>query len=354
MWKELMLSARSRSLCDWETVLPDLDMAILKDRYLDPAPGTARRVLCRTKHDCPETQCSFRDIRDLSTGTSACCTLRYGIQPVKTTPLELSCFSLSYARFHVALCAELGLELSNSDLDDGFFWELGMFKYGAAKRTPVYLSYLHSAEQLAIKINDLLLRAPAAFALIVFDRSLIRSKTESAMAEKKCFCLALPEILRMNRDCSFSKIGSVASIFTACKSEKQIPDIRTYQCAADTKWCDLCLTHEDSETVMVSLNGEPAIPLSYRAMGLYSKKDDKPTAAFKLLLCFLDTQDGTVPIPAKTSKEYDYLVQHKKELTACFKKVFPTISDGPAFEYDGKAFCYRAKFLTHRPVVITH
>lgn len=63
MWKELMLSARSRSLFDWRLSLPELDIDIFRERYLDPAPGEVGQVLCPTKADCPETECSCRNIR---------------------------------------------------------------------------------------------------------------------------------------------------------------------------------------------------------------------------------------------------------------------------------------------------
>ena len=353
MWKELMLSARSRSLFDWHFVLPELDMTVFKERYLDPAPGASGQVLCPTMKDCPEADCHCRAVRDLSTGSFACCTRRWGVPNVAVTANELANFSLGYARFHALLCRELGLELSHADLDDHFFWELGVFKCGAAKRRPVYLSYLQSFEQLDAKVRVLLASTPTAFALVVFDRTLIRSSTIAAMTAEKCLCVALPDVLRMNRDCSITRIVEREAIFDCFKSAEGNGGIKTYLCAAGTKWSDICLTHEDSETVYVSRRGESPVPFSYRAMGLFNAKNDKPSLAFLTLLKLLDSPDGSVEVPAKTSPQYDFLVQRKKELQACFRKIFPTVEDGPPIIYDRNTFRYTLRFLTRHPAVIT-
>ncbi|MPM23829.1 hypothetical protein SDC9_70306 [bioreactor metagenome] len=352
MWKELMLSARSRSLFDWRLSLPELDIDIFRERYLDPAPGEVGQVLCPTKADCPETECSCRNIRDLSMGTVACCIHRFGIPPIKTTGQDLSCFSLSYARFHADLCKTLGLEYSGVDMDNRFFWELGVFKIGAAKRIPVYISYLQTLAHLDAKIRLLLASTPSTFAVVVFDMSLIRKSTVAALTEKKCICLSLKEVIRMNRDSSMLATDSSLPVFQTMKSSDFTGGIKTYTCSAGTKWSDICITHHDSETVYINRRGEPPVAFSYRSMGLVNSRKDTPSMAFMTLLKFLDSSDGSVKVPAKSSTEYDFIVQRKKELLACFEKVFPTIKDGSPIIYDRKTFCYRVTFLIKQPPVL--
>lgn len=349
----MMLSARSRSLFDWRLNLPEIDIERFEKKFLDPIAGKFGEVLCPINNECPVEECFNRQIRDLSEGTVACCTKRYGVQNIKVAPYDLYAFSLSYARFHGELCKKLGIELSNTDMDNHYFWELGVMKIGTARRAPLYISYYQSPAQLDEKIQLLLSSAVSSFALIVFDSSLIRPATNAALTAKKCISLTLPELVKINHDCSLSLVTDLSVVLGIFKSNDTPTRIKTYTCAAGTKWSDIYIGVLDANTITINSRGEAPIAFSYNQIGMGSAKNNAPTHAFRTLLKFLETTNGTVELPAKSSREYDFLVQRKKELNTCLKKVFPSIIDRDPIVYDRKTFSYCIRFNNQRTAVIT-
>ena len=74
MWNSLLTNARSLPLFDWKVLLPGIDIGQFREKYLNPAPGEALRLLCPDAADCPE-ECHYRKVRELSSGLMACCPL---------------------------------------------------------------------------------------------------------------------------------------------------------------------------------------------------------------------------------------------------------------------------------------
>lgn len=348
MWRSLLRTAQSNSLYNWTATLSKLDMGSFKERYLDPAPGYARMIMCPDHEKCNECECNkMRPIRDLSTGTAGCCPYNVTIPPIYLSARDQEMYRLSFSRFHASICQLCGLEFSGTPLDSTFFWELGSFKNGAARYLPVYISYYLVPSLLEQKVRQLIAQNKTPFALIVFDYAVVPRSVVDELKANKCACVAISELIRMDARAEMSlSIDNPARIFNIYKEEAITSTSGVYDCPATVKWGDIHINLLDGETITVWRRGEAARAFSHVSMGLASSKNNQPTKVFKFLVSILEHGCDHLPVPAKTTAYYKELVQRKRELNNALKAFFPAVDDGDPLVFDNATQSYLIRFRT--------
>ncbi len=352
MWKNFMLSTCDDALFNWQIAVPDVDISTLKALYLDPAGGYTGVVSCAEKAQCEfRCSCDGLNIKDLSTGTTACCTRKVFGPKVPVSEDSLVRYSLSFKRFHAELCKQLGLTFSSA-AQDNFFWELGTFKRGTARFLPVYISYYHVETLLEEKIKYMLADPQAQFALIVFDHSLVNRKTADALAKRNCVCVSMPELLRLEKDASLQLLSEPAHIFNIYKENEPCSELRKYPCDSGVRWQDIHLVYYDDQNISVWHRKEASMLCSYALLDMIDKRQNKPSKAFALLNKALQNSITTLPVPAKGDPHYSELVQRKKEINSALRRFFSGMNDGDPVIYDKGNACYCFRFQTKAPVTI--
>ena len=347
MWKQLILSSRSRPLFEWRLLLPGVDIVRFRELYLDPCEGEATELRCPTFSDCPE-KCGSRNVRHLSGGITACCRHRVDVPHLPLSPEDRGMLGLNYARMHSALCRLFGLEYTGIDLDKRFFWEIGALKLGTGRRLPVYLSHYQTAGKLNERVALMLATGAVPFTLLVGDKSMVKPETVSLLEKSGCSCGFLDGAASIRPDCSLARVSGPVAFFERNDSEKGAAGTR-YDTAPGTRWADVHLRKHDMHTVSAWLRGESAMMFSYGKLGMDNAKTGDPSLAFHALIFLLESPDGTLPLPPKTrnrGKDYDGMKQRKKELSAALKKIFHNIDDGDPITYDRDRCCYTARFQT--------
>ena len=342
-WKELMKTAYEEPMFNWKLTLSGIDAEKFKSMYLDPAPGYTGVVRCPECKNCDQQECHGLYIRDLLTGTTACCSKRYSGPKIPVSKDDTIRYSLSYPRFHADVCRRLGLNMSNTSMGD-FFWELGTYKRGAGRFLPVYISYYITQAQLTEKLKDLLADSKAQFALILFDHSMISRPMAKLLEERKCICVSMGELLTMESDCSLTQQTNPEYVFNIYKEDEHTISLQTYSCTPGTKWSDIHINWLDRETLSVWKRGETPIAVSYVALGMASGKNNKPNKGFRFLSATLESSKDSLPVPAKSTKEYQTLVQRKREINNTLKAFFPDIKDGDPIEFDSRINSYVFRF----------
>ena len=77
IWKDIMLTSYEQPLFNWKQTLSGIDVEKFKRQYLDPASGYVGVVRCPDREKCSPHECCGLNIRDLSSGTTACCSQRF-------------------------------------------------------------------------------------------------------------------------------------------------------------------------------------------------------------------------------------------------------------------------------------
>ena len=341
IWKDIMLTSYEQPLFNWKQTLSGIDVEKFKRQYLDPASGYVGVVRCPDREKCSPHECCGLNIRDLSSGTTACCSQRFSGPRIPVSQEDVTRYGLSHPRFHAELCRQLGLELSSTAMGD-FFWELGTYKRGTGRFLPVYISYYITQAQLTEKLKDLLVDPKVQFALVLFDHSMISRPMAKILENRKCICISMQELFALNPDSTLKLLTVPEHIFNIYKEEAPVLQ-QTFQCESGTRWSDIHLKYKDGETISIWKRGSEAHPFSYMALNMADARTRKPNKAFNLLCEMLKIECDTLPVPAKTDPHYSELVQRKKELNTALKNFFSGVEDGDPVVYDRSTFSYRIK-----------
>ena len=343
MWKQIMLAACGEPLFNWRLVLPGVDIHAFRHRFLDPVSGYTGAVRCADADRCSQEECWGLRIRELSTGTTACCPYLFSGPKIPVTNEDLLRCSLSYPRFHAELCRLLGLNFSNTVQDD-FFCELGTYQRGAARFLPVYISYYHTIALLAAKVRNLLADPHAVFVIVVFDYSMVSRETAAELAKRRCLCVSMPELISILPDASLKLVADPEHIFNIYKETCAERADRRYRCESGTTWSDIHLNLIDRETITIWRRGSASLAVSCVDFGMANGKNNRPNKGFAFFALLLEQKTQNIPVPAKTTSEYVTLVQRKREINNALLAFFPDIHDGDPIVFDKSSNSYRLRF----------
>ena len=104
IWKDIMLTSYEQPLFNWKQTLSGIDVEKFKRQYLDPASGYVGVVRCPDREKCSPHECCGLNIRDLSSGTTACCSQRFSGPRIPVSQEDVTRYGLSHPRFHAELC----------------------------------------------------------------------------------------------------------------------------------------------------------------------------------------------------------------------------------------------------------
>ena len=343
MWKQIMLAACGEPLFNWRMVLSGVDHHAFRHRFLDPVSGYTGVVRCVESGRCQQQECCGLRIRELSTGTTACCPHMYSGPKIPISNEDLFRYSLSCARFHAELCLLLGLNFSNTAQDD-FFWELGTYRRGTALFLPVYISYYHTQELLAAKVRQLLSDPHAVFALVVFDYSMLSRAVAAELAKRGCLCVSMPELASVQPDASLKLETDPEHMFNTFKDTRPERAERRYRCESGTTWSDIHLNLADRETITIWRRGCSSFAASYGDLGMVNGKNNRPSKSFAFLTLLLEQKTQSIPVPAKSTPQYPTLIQRKYEICKALQAFFPDVHDGDPIIFDKPTNCYRLRF----------
>lgn len=345
IWKSVMIAADYEApFFNWKHILSGIDVDRFRAEYLDPAQGYCGIVTCSEFGKCEVSDCTGLKIRNLSTGTTACCPHKFLGPRIPVTQADIAKYALSSPRFHKAVCEKLGLEFTNTPMEK-FFWELGTHKAGTCKLVPVYISYYIASYLLTNELKELFLQKPdARFVLVVYDNSLVEPVAAKMLRDHNCVCVSMAELFTMNADCSLTLQTMPEQIFGRFKGDETIVSMNTYPCPVGTKWSDIHINFLDRETLTVWRRGEASMAVSYAMLGMASKRTNKATMGFKFLALSLEKKETSWPVPAKATDEYKELVQRKREINNSLKSFFSNIQDGDPIEFVKSSNSYEFRF----------
>lgn len=347
MWKQFMLAAYNEPLFNWKLILSGIDMEIFRSLYLNPAPGYTGVVRCFKHNSCSQYECQGLCIRDLSTGTNACCPHLFSGPKIPVNKNDLKRYSLSYHRFHAELCHLLGLKLSGTQIDE-FFWELGIFKRGTARFLPVYISYYHTAGVLMERLQKMLSKPDMQFALVIYDYTMLSRQAMDELSKRCCIYVSMQELFSMQPDCSLKKLTDPAALFGICKDREKHSFPRCYPCEFGTKWHDIHIKLLDRQTLTIWKRKESCYAFSYAALGMVNRKNNKPNKSFTFLVSLLENELDRIPVPAKTTMHYTTLVQRKREINNALLAFFPGIDDGDPIIFEKSSNSYQLRFHVNK------
>ena len=343
MWKRIMLAACGEPLFNWRLVLTGVDLHAFRHRFLDPASGYTGVVRCVEAGRCQQQECRGLRIRELSTGTTACCPHVFSGPKIPVSGEDLLRCSLSCPRFHAELCHLLGLTFSNTAQDD-FFWELGTYRRGAALFLPVYISYYHTQGLLAAKVRQLLSAPHAVFALVVFDYSMLSRAVAAELAKRGCLCVSMPELASVQPDAALKLETDPEHIFNIFKETRPERTERRYRCESGTTWSDIHINFADRETVTIWRRGCSSFAASYGDLGMINRRNNRPSRGFSFLTLLLERKTQSIPVPAKSNPQYPTLIQRKHEICKALQAFFPDVHDGAPIVFDKTTSCYQLRF----------